>query len=377
MSSPWKKQPEEVAGAVLKRAELSKMARKLQNRLALAQFKAERGWEDLTLDTIEPRMEEELRRRRPTSSGDMLSDSSSSVASELPYSNRRTLLSSPLKATAIFSDRIVSSGSSTGPRKRSYHTTFQQPSSTTGSRKRVRSSPTPSRLLRQPNSSWKSHRQLAQSSPLKPRKPHFTTSAGPDLSFYRGSSHMPDDLTSPNFAAPSDDEDSHLPLHSFNIRPSSPRTPSPIRNRGNSQRRIKEGNGRSAEEEADLLLYLSSPANPISRTSMMQPPSTPPSRKLDLPSSMMTTPSYSGGLSIFGAPATPSQGFDFADFVNITPSPAQTTWTPRAAKTPLTVARRRLTFENFHPQNASPSRRDSPASKHTGLGMQLGGDLLP
>ncbi|TEY85286.1 hypothetical protein BOTCAL_0014g00150 [Botryotinia calthae] len=377
MSSPWKKQPEEVAGAVLKRAELSKMARKLQNRLALAQFKAERGWEDLTLDTIEPRMEEELRRRRPTSSGDMLSDSSSSVASELPYSNRRTLLSSPLKATAIFSDRVVSSGSSTGPRKRSYHTTFQQPSSTAGSRKRVRSSPTPSRLLRQPNSSWKSHRQLAQSSPIKPRKPHFTTSAGPDLSFYRGSSHMLDNLTSPNFAAPSDDEDSHLPLHSFNICPSSPRTPSPIRNRGNSHRRIKEGNGRSAEEEADLLLYLSSPANPISRMSMMQPPSTPPSRKLDLSSSMMTTPSYSGGFSIFGAPATPSQGFDFADFVNITPSPAQTTWTPRAAKTPLTVARRRLTFENFHPQSASPSRRDSPASKHTGLGMQLGGDLLP
>jgi hypothetical protein len=186
---------------------------------------------------------------------------------------------------------------------------------------------------------------------------------------------MPDDLTSPSFAAPSDDEDNHLPLHSFDMRPSSPRTPSPIRNRGNPLRRNKDGNGKPAEEEADLLLYLSSPANPASRA-RMQPPSTPPPKNLALPSSMMTTPGYSGSLSIFGAPATPSQGFDFADFVNITPSPAQATWTPRAAKTPVTVARRRLTFENFHAPHGSPSMRDSPA-KHTGLGMQLGGDLLP
>ncbi|PQE32465.1 cyclin-dependent kinase protein [Rutstroemia sp. NJR-2017a WRK4] len=375
MTSPWKKQPEEVVGAVLKRAELSRMARKLQNRLALAQFKTDRGWEDLSLDTIEPRVEEELRRRRPTSSGDVLSDSSSSTTSEFAYPRGRTLLSSPLKAAAIFSDQIVSSGSSNGPRKRSYHSTFQPASSSSGSRKRVRSSPTPGRTIRQTDT-WKGLHQLAQSSPIKPRKqPHFTTSAGPNISFYRGSSHMPDDLASPSFAAPSDDEDNHLPLHSFDMRPSSPRTPSPIRSRGNPLRRNKDGNGKPAEEEADLLLYLSSPANPASRA-RMQPPSTPPSKNLALPSSMMTTPGYSGSLSIFGAPATPSQAFDFADFVNITPSPAQTTWTPRAAKTPVTVARRRLTFENFHAPHGSPSMRDSPA-KHTGLGMQLGGDLLP
>ncbi len=61
------------------------MARRLQNRLALAQFKTKHGWEDLTLDTIEPKMEEELRRKRLSDgSGDVLSDSSSS-ASDLPY----------------------------------------------------------------------------------------------------------------------------------------------------------------------------------------------------------------------------------------------------------------------------------------------------
>ena len=96
---------------------------------------------------------------------------------------------------------------------------------------------------------------------------------------------------------------------------------------------------------------------------------------------MMTTPGGGGGglLSVFGGPNTPSQNFDFSDFVNITPSPAQSAWpkTPRTAKTPLTVARRRLTFENFIPTNASPGMREQSgsAAKHTGLGMQLGGDL--
>ncbi|KFY34009.1 hypothetical protein V494_07135, partial [Pseudogymnoascus sp. VKM F-4513 (FW-928)] len=71
MSSPWKNnQPEVVADRVLRRAEVSKMARKLQNRLALAQFKAKHGWEDLTLDLIEPKVDEHLRRQRPSSAGD-------------------------------------------------------------------------------------------------------------------------------------------------------------------------------------------------------------------------------------------------------------------------------------------------------------------
>ncbi|TDZ18335.1 hypothetical protein Cob_v008753 [Colletotrichum orbiculare MAFF 240422] len=71
MASPEKQQPEEVADKVLKRAEVSKIARRLQNRLALAQFKTKHGWEDLTLDTIEPKYEEELRRKRLTADQDM------------------------------------------------------------------------------------------------------------------------------------------------------------------------------------------------------------------------------------------------------------------------------------------------------------------
>lgn len=362
------------------------MARKLQHRLALAQFKAKHGWEDLTLDLIEPKVEElQLRRQRPSSSGDVLSDSSSS-ASEFQYP--RQLQSSPLKGP-IYSDALgSSSSSSSGHRKRTYNATFQHPSSNNSARKRFRSSPTAGRSLQPSHTAWKDQHQLAQSSPIKPRKQsHFTTSAGPNLSFYRGtSSNIPDPIHT-SFGPGSDEEDDLLPIHSFKmpsmeIRSSPPRTPP---RRANLGRRSngKNANGKSGEEGADLLLYLAtspSPANPKAR-SQMQPPSTPPQRHLALPSSMMTTPGGGNGLlSGFGNPHTPNQGFDFADFVNITPSPAQNAWikTPGTARTPATVGRRRLTFENF--TTASPtigSHSTSSGTKHTGLGMQLGGELIP
>jgi hypothetical protein len=356
------------------------MARKLQNRLALAQFKTNRGWEDLPLDTIEPRVEEELRLRRPLSSGDNRSvSSSSSAASEFHYPSR-TLLSSPLKATAFFS-----SESSSGPRKRTYHNGFDHLRSGSSSRKRFRSSP-PVPGLSSSHTSWTGRRQLTQSSPIKPRKqPHFTTSSGPDLPFFRGS-HIQNNVST-NFSAPSDDDDDALPAHSFDLRSSPPRTPPPVRSRGHLGHHNKERNGRSGEEGADLLLYLAtspSPANPASRA-RMQPPSTPPPKSLALPSSMMTTPGGGGGglLSVFGGPQTPSQNFDFSDFVNITPSPGQRAWpktpgakTPSTVRTPQTITRRHLAFESFLPLNSSPSMRDPSSSKHTGLGMQLGGDLI-
>lgn len=348
------------------------MARKLQNRLALAQYKTERGWEDLSLDHIEPKVQQELRDRRPLSSGDILSDSSSSSAnSDFNHGHPRTLLSSPLKATAIFS-----SGGSNGPRKRTYHNSLENLTSSAGSRKRFRSSPAV-RALGSSHTSWTNNRQLTQSSPIKPRKqPHFTTSAGPDLPFFRGA-HMQHD----NYAAASDDEDGALPTHSFDLRSSPPRTPPPVRNRGSLGRNGRDKNGKSGEEGADLLLFLAtspSPANPASRA-RMQPPSTPPPKNMALPSSMMTTPSGGAGLlSVFGAPNTPSQNFDFSDFVNITPSPGQRPWpkTPGTAKTPQAISRRHLNFENFLQPGASPGVRDHGLMKHTGLGMQLGGDLI-
>ncbi|KAG9229745.1 hypothetical protein BJ875DRAFT_488631 [Amylocarpus encephaloides] len=384
MSSPWKKQqePEVVVDKVLRRAEMGKIGRKLKARLAFAQYKAVRGWEDLTIDTIEPRVEEELRLRRPASSGDLLSDSSSSTGSEFRYPSARQLMSSPLKGAAIFSDDVgPRSGASNGHRKRTYRNSFDLPSSGSSSGKRLRSSPPVGRSFNSTHSSWRDTRQPTQSSPIKPRKhTHFTTSSGPNLSFYNGSSHMPDDFHSANYAAASDDEENLLPAHSFNVPSSPPSTPPPARNRNNA-RRQKDKNGKSGEEGADLLLYLATSPSPAVSTARarIQPPSTPPPKNSPLPSSMMTTPGGGSGLlSVFGGPNTPSQAFDFSDFVNITPSPAQKAWRTPRIKTPLTVGRRRLTFEPFSSSTSSPSLREqkSNTSKHTGLGMQLGGDLM-
>ncbi len=409
------------------------MARRLQNRLALAQFKTRHGWEDLTFDMIEPKYEDEIRRKRVSDGGDMLSDSSSST-SELPY-NGRGLMSSPLKAP-LFSDAVGSSNGSTGHRKRTYMASFddlnnnhyghhggRRASYMSSPSKRYRSSPPPSRHVSGPlsagadpsfhsdrsflppppafsgHASWKDHHQLSHSSPIKPRRQqHFTTAAGPDVSLFTGARRIADALTATNYnAAHSDDDDKLLPTHSFRTsgislgaaatglmptagghatRTGSPPSTPPMRNRGlpngNSRRKKKAdsgddglengdhtglgidqvhggtGEGKSGVEGADLLLFLAaspSPANPGGR-SRMDPPSTPPSKfnNLALPSSMMTTP---GGGSMF--PNTPGQAFDFADFVNITPSPAQKPWkTPNllGSKTPLSVTRRRLTFDD-------------------------------
>lgn len=340
------------------------MARKLQNRLQLAQFKTKHGWEDLNLDTIEPKVEAEIR-IRPSSSGDMLSDSSSNSDFRYP---RALMSSSPSKAP-IFSDAVESGSSSGGPRKRHYNPTeFIHPGSSNGNRKRFRSSPTDSAG----KPSWKGHHNLPQSSPIRSRKQANTfTHPGPNISFFPDSEDTQfEPPSSPNFAAVSDDEDNMLPMHSFQF-PSShhhrsnspPRTPPPMRTRAtlggrrhhtdrtpNRGHRSHKSVGGGKEEGADLLLYLAtspSPAQPLTR-SRMHPPSTPPSRSLALPSSMMTTPGGGGG-GFF--PNTPGQNFDFSDFVNITPSPAQGggrgLWgerTPVPMKTPGSLARRRLDF---------------------------------
>ncbi|KAK3346267.1 hypothetical protein B0T25DRAFT_460307 [Lasiosphaeria hispida] len=358
MSSPAKKHPEMVADRVMKRLEISKMAWRLQNRLALAQFKTKHGWEDLTLDTIEPKVEEQIRRKRHHD-GDVMSDSSSS-ASDLPYPTR-ALMSSPLKAP-FFSDAIGSSNGSTGHRKRTYVATFDD--TTSSPSKRFRHSPTAHRSFTTGHTSWKDHHQLAQSSPIKPRRQqHFTTSTGPDVSFFAGSQQIAEVITSPpNYAANSDEDEDLLPAHSF--RPnhghaSPPRTP-PMRSRAGPNKKNKDKSSapaatapanetKSGEEGADLLLYLAaspSPANPP-KNNRMEPPSTPPPKnRLALPSSMMTTPG--GGNPFLN---TPGLAFDFSDFVHMTPSPAQKSWkTPSLAaggKTPLSIARRRLTFDDL------------------------------
>ncbi|KAL2024778.1 hypothetical protein VTK56DRAFT_5599 [Thermocarpiscus australiensis] len=341
MSSPLKNKPEVVADRVLKRVEISKMARRLQNRLALAQFKTKHNLVNETLDTIEPKFEEEMRRRR-LQDGDILSDSSSST-SDLPYPTK-VLMSSPLKAP-FFSDAIGSSNGSTGHRKRTYLTSFDDTLSSPS--KRFRQSPTAHR-------SFTTHHQLTQSSPIKPRRQqHFTTSTGPDLSFYSGSRQISDSfVTTANYHAANSDDDDDLPTHSFHtsrIRVSPPRTP-PMRSRNlikTTRDRSAVNETKTGEEGADLLLYLAaSPSPAVPPRNRMDPPSTPPPKnKLALPSSMMTTP---GGGNPY--PATPGLGFDFAEFLHMTPSPAQKPWktpvTMAGGKTPRSALRKRLSFDD-------------------------------
>ena len=365
------------------------MARKLQNRLALAQFKAKHGWEDLTLDLIEPKVDEHLRRQRPSSAGDMLSDTSSSSASDFQYP-RNVLSSSPLKAP-FFSDALDSSSGSSGHRKRTYNASFHHAASHSSACKRFRSSPSAGRTIPQNHTAWKDQHQLSQSSPIKPRKqPHFTTSAGPNLSFFRGvgGAIAEEDIPSAHPSLDSDSDSDLLPLSAFKMpttgpsHVSPPRTPPP-RPRTLSRRTTTATTTaanistvrKSGEEGADLLLYLATSPSPAYPRNRMQPPQTPPSKPLALPSSMMTTPGGGTGLlSGFGGPHTPSQAFDFADFINVTPSPAQGAWsrTPGAMKTPASVARR------AHREGLLPTSSPMLGTRklHNGLGMELGGELL-
>lgn len=366
------------------------MARKLQDRLALAKFKTKRGWEGLDINAMEPHIEQELRRKRPISSAGTLSDSSSNVSDQRCLSE--ALASSPLSAP-IFSDEVHRPGSSGAFRQRGvFQQTFVDPDSNSGSRKRVRvradSMAAPN--LHVSRTSWKSTHNLPESSPVYHRQhAHFPVSHGANLSFLSETSTIPD---SPTYGTGSDGEDQGLPLHSFQIsssviHSSPPRTPPPNRARVTRHRKANAGGCEPAigEEGADLLLYLAtspSPANPVMRARVV-PPSTPPSHHAALPSSMMLTPGGGGFMAGF---STPGQQFNFADFVNITPSPAQGAWgsrTPGIAKTPLAAreARRRLNFDILvPPTSGSPNLHSlsrSAGGKETGLGMELGGDLIP
>ncbi|KAH7116371.1 hypothetical protein EDB81DRAFT_767394 [Dactylonectria macrodidyma] len=264
-----RKKPEDVVDGVLRRAELSKLALRLQNLLALARFKTKHGWEHLTLDTIEPILEEI--RQRCLAEGDTISDSTSST-SGLSCSSY-DLMSLPPKPH-LFSNAVGSRSSDTSHRKRTYFTSFESKPSNPS--KRFRLSPTTHKSVGD-HSFWKHSLGRAQPSPFKPcRQQHFTPVD--QYSSFRLrllNSGLPLHLTIPS------DDDDVLTVCSFDT-----------------------ANMRSLP--------------------LTGPPLTPPQKNsnLDLLSSMMTP----GDDNLF--PTTPDQSFDFADFVNVTPpSPTKKLWT--------------------------------------------------
>ncbi|KAF2814290.1 uncharacterized protein BDZ99DRAFT_473381 [Mytilinidion resinicola] len=380
-------QPAEVASKVLRRAQVSKMTRALQNRLALANVKIKHGWEDLSLDALEPRVEMELKRKRPGSSNETMSSASSTVSDRFyPHS---ALDSSPL-AAPIFSDNVRRSGSSSSQSKRPKHGHLSKyPASSNHARVKVRTSNTTA-------TSWKSAYRLPESSPVyHGRHAHFgRIQHAPSLSFVSETSTVPD---SPSLLSEDDDED--LPITSFQVRsslrsspPRAPRTPPPAVARSarlrNSAFNASSRNEMKGEEDANLLMYLAtspSPAHPSTSKPRVYPPTTPPPKSTPLPSSMMSTPGGGGApFSGFGL-STPSANLNFAEFLNMTPSPAQMAqpWnrTPAAGKTPLMAreARKRLNFDTLLPPTGnSPNvgvERTRVGKVETGLGMDLGGEL--
>ncbi|KIX07620.1 uncharacterized protein Z518_02273 [Rhinocladiella mackenziei CBS 650.93] len=348
----------QVAEKVMRRVEIAKVARNLQDCLAFASFKAQNGWQDRTLSTIEPEFTEKLKRKRPFIEDDIPSDASSGTDDEF------------IPTSSIASNRFSKPAS----------TTFKVPEPPFVARKRVRSSSTTG-LERQSSSctTWKQDHRLAQSSPLLGR----SQSSQKNSLLHTDPAGVPNSHDdSPMFDVHSDDEDHDLPMPSFANEPSSsilssspPRTPPPTKH-------LLNVNAKQAG--ADLLLYLAnspsrSPAIHVHRasTSSKDPPSTPPQHSR-LPSSVMTTPGTHLGL-FNGALQTPAQNFNLADFCNVTPSPAQPQWgsrTPNIAKTPSRFARRSLNFDSVQPSTASPTlSRKTPTSQ--GLALQLGDELIP
>lgn len=376
---------DEVANKVLRRAQVSKMTRTLQNRLALANVKIKNGWESLSLDAIEPVVDVELKRKRPGSSNETMSDVSS--VSERFY-QPGVLDSSPL-AAPIFSDEVrrsgSRSGSSHGQKRARYNDRTVYPASSNHTRNKVRPARTTS-------ASWKNSFQLPESSPVYHRRhARFGRTHVPSLSFVSETSTVPD----PQSPLLSEDDDEDLPITSFQVNkshfqsspPRAPRTPPPdvarsarLRQSGfNAAGAAREG--KTGEEEANLLMYLATsptPARAGTTKAQMLAPSTPPSKQTPLPSSMMSTPGGGGApFAGFGL-ATPSTNLNFAEFLNMSPSPAQIggSWnrTPIGGKTPAAAreARRRLNFDNLAPPTSDSHR----IVKVEGLGMDLGGELV-
>ena len=364
----------------------SQVTRTLQNRLALANVKIKHGWQDLSLDHLEPRVDVELKRKRPGSSIETMSNASS--VSDRFY--QHGLDSSPL-APPLFSEEIGRSGSrssnhshnSQSKRPRFTRTFNNYPGTSDHNRTKVRTTTTASQ-------SWKNSFQLPESSPVYHRR-HARFARlqhAPSLSFVSETSTIPD----PHSPLLSEDDDEDLPVSSFQISksfvhsspPRAPRTPPPGLARS---ARIRQHaftaagaarHGHRGQEDVGLLMHFATsplPARQGDSKPHMMPPSTPPSKATPLPSSMMSTP---GGGTNFGfGLQTPNANLNFADFLNMSPSPAQAnqSWnrTPVASKTPIAAreARRRLNFDTLLPPTG-----DTRISKVEGLSMELGGELV-
>lgn len=301
-----------------------KVARILQNRLALATVKAQNGWANLTLDAIEPKIDEDLKRKRARSS-------EKSPAPDTFFNGNSDL-------EWLRQNRGPVSAGIERPRSQASDSVGPLPSFPRTARKRTRnpaeySTSAESAVKRQRARKDGTSRQI-QSSPGyydEENQQHSTTENTNTNRRYEPTFHS-----------------------------SPPRTPP--RRMLKSTRPGKN----TGEEGADLLLYLATSPSPATAAMPKHRfiPTTPPSTSSALPSSMMHTP---------GAPQTPHGGFDISQFINITPSPF-TAPAHAGRGTPIANARRRLDFDHLA-ASRSPVSTKTPL-RPAGIGMELGGELV-
>ncbi|OXV12036.1 hypothetical protein Egran_00203, partial [Elaphomyces granulatus] len=333
---------------------------RLQDCLGLAKVR----YQNRRLRSLDSQNQAHQDRQQNVPESDRPTDSSPEIA----YDNYETPLTSPALQN-LSSKELPRSARS--KHAATFDLDTMQPMLSAG-RKRVRSdSITDDLPVKVPRLSWKSSHHLPESSPAisrfrpmfyRPQSP-FATETGPEL-------------PSPALHTNSDDDnDPDLPSHSLQnvtsslISSSPPRTPPP------KYARLRNEKTLDCDDGADLLLFLANSPTPARGTRPQArelPPSTPPSQYAALPS---LTPTPGGG--VFANFGTPNQQFNFADFVNVTPSPAQRPWGGRTpgglCKTPLAAkeARRKLNFDAMIPPTDSPKSR----VKNSGLALQLGDEL--
>ncbi|EAW09692.1 uncharacterized protein ACLA_039070 [Aspergillus clavatus NRRL 1] len=345
----------------IRKIDIAQVSLSLQDRLGLAKVK----YQNDRLHVLE----------QPYQNGgrhiSLGSDKPSDSSSEISHCRCETPMTSPPLRTATYSKELPRSARNR--HAATFNSRVMQPM-LSASRKRVRSDSITDLPAKAPRVSWKSSYNLPASSPGFRHPTHR---------------HRPLPLvaeTIPEFSSPAhhpqsdDDNDPDLPVHSFQntssmVGSSPPRTPPP-----KHARLTRNDPTLRHEDGADLLLYLANSPTPASIAGKTQnrefPPSTPPTQHAVLPS-LTPTPGAAGVFPNFG---TPSQHFNFADFVNVTPSPAQPARGGRTPGNPMRTplanrdGRKRPNFDNLLPPSAeSPKNRP----KELGLALQLGGELRP
>ncbi|CCX09791.1 Similar to hypothetical protein [Tuber melanosporum Mel28]; acc. no. XP_002838462 [Pyronema omphalodes CBS 100304] len=421
------KQTKEVMKKVIRRAEVSRIALLLQHRLALATIKQQNGWENLTLDAIEPKLEEDLKRKRnriitsplptfsnqgqsgqqsqPGQPGQQNQGHQSNQGQQTQHGRKRSRTDSippnSKRPRAAPMTRPFTANPATVALDTREHREPQRPSTShaprishssplqhggyyslsnkygPGSIATFHSSPpriesriprTPPRRLKSSFSSSLRDPRVAPRLALKP-----TGEEGADLLLYLA--------TSPSPAVKKSGAAGSLGSQGWEPRYGTVGLSSRLQYGVGGEARVSEDSKydkhdsryaaggserselRSERERGDRSELRNERSEHEIRGEGRFIPTTPPSRS-------------SGA---FGSiPQTPQTGFNFADFVNITPSPApgfERSGSGSAYRgTPVEKARRRINFDGLAPPRQSPGLQRAGSS--LGSMGSVGGDLV-